>query len=302
MRKFLKVLISLAIIFFILRFVETGEVTKTLKLLSFPELGLLIVLYLLGQVVSAYKWHLINQELNFQSSFIQTVKAYFTGMFVNSYGLGIVGGDLTRALLVAGEAQKIKSLAGVFIDRVHGMLILGLIGCFSYLLWSNHFSSTIQYAILPLLVSFPCISLVWFFFPKLISLIIPSKIKQSNKFKQIINYYDGRGKHLLHTSLLSGLMHMGQFFLLYLIALFLGATIPFHTLLVVIPFVNIITSLPFSWNGLGVREASYIFFLNDYISNEQAVGIGLVWLVTVTINSLIGGIVSLFNKSKLVDS
>ncbi|MEX0597348.1 MAG: lysylphosphatidylglycerol synthase transmembrane domain-containing protein [Candidatus Paceibacterota bacterium] len=300
MKKFIKIFVSLAIIIFIFRFVETVEVSKTLQLLSAGPLCLMIGIYFISQIISAYKWYLINQEFGLKSGFKLATSAYLTGMFVNSYGLGIVGGDLTRALLIAPESKKMKALASVFVDRLHGMLILGLIGCLGYFAWSNHFNATIQYAILPLLVAFPIISILWFFFAKFILFFIPKKFNLNVKLGQAINYFQGRKKHLLIISATSAAMHLIQIFLLYLVGVFIGAEIPFHTLLVVIPFVNIITSLPFSWNGLGVREAAFIFFLSDYIHTEQAVSLGLVWLVTVTINSLIGGLFWLLNKPKIV--
>lgn len=61
---------------------------------------------------------------------------------------------------------------------------------------------------------------------------------------------------------------------------------------VAIPFVNILGSLPISWQGLGVRETAYIFFLSSYLSNEQAVAFGAMWFLGVTVSSAIGGVVS----------
>ena len=59
---------------------------------------------------------------------------------------------------------------------------------------------------------------------------------------------------------------------------------------------NIASSLPISWQGLGIRENSYIFFLTAapaIVSKEQAVAFGALWLLAVTVSSAIGGIVAL---------
>jgi hypothetical protein len=74
------------------------------------------------------------------------------------------------------------------------------------------------------------------------------------------------------------------------------AEIPIATLFVVIPLVNIASSLPISWNGLGVRENSYMYFLTAapaLVSPEQAAAFGALWLLAVTVSSAVGGIVAL---------
>jgi uncharacterized membrane protein YbhN (UPF0104 family) len=76
-----------------------------------------------------------------------------------------------------------------------------------------------------------------------------------------------------------------------------GTHIPWHVLLVTIPVVNILSTLPISWNGLGVRENGYVFFLAPLIlSREQAVAFGAMWLFAMTISSAIGGLVAALSK------
>jgi hypothetical protein len=63
-----------------------------------------------------------------------------------------------------------------------------------------------------------------------------------------------------------------------------------------VPFVNIASSLPISWNGLGVREKSYqTFFVASapgLMTSEQAIAFGALWLLAVMTTSAIGGIVA----------
>ena len=76
-----------------------------------------------------------------------------------------------------------------------------------------------------------------------------------------------------------------------------GSHIPWHVLLVTIPVVNILSTLPISWNGLGMRENGYVFFLAPLIlSREEAVAFGAMWLFAMTVSSAIGGLVAVFSK------
>jgi uncharacterized membrane protein YbhN (UPF0104 family) len=74
----------------------------------------------------------------------------------------------------------------------------------------------------------------------------------------------------------------------------LGVTVPWPTLLVSIPFVNVLSNLPISWQGLGVRENGYAFFLvPNSLDYEQALAMGVIWLFAVTSSGAIGGLLSL---------
>ncbi len=61
--------------------------------------------------------------------------------------------------------------------------------------------------------------------------------------------------------------------------------------------INILSSLAISWNGLGVRENGYLFFLAPlFISREHAIAFGVMWLLAMAISSAIGGLVLVFSK------
>ena len=58
-----------------------------------------------------------------------------------------------------------------------------------------------------------------------------------------------------------------------------GIHVPWQTLLITIPVVKILSTLPISWKGLGARENGYVFFLTPLIvSHEQAIAFGAMWL------------------------
>jgi hypothetical protein len=60
--------------------------------------------------------------------------------------------------------------------------------------------------------------------------------------------------------------------------------------------VNIASSLPISWQGLGVREYAYNKFLVPaFLSTEQVVIFGALWLCSIMALSAIGGVVALLS-------
>lgn len=63
-------------------------------------------------------------------------------------------------------------------------------------------------------------------------------------------------------------------------------------LMLAVPMISAISMLPFSVNGLGVRESAYLILLNPLgISAANAVTCSLVFFVIVTVLSLAGGVI-----------
>ena len=76
-----------------------------------------------------------------------------------------------------------------------------------------------------------------------------------------------------------------------MIAASLGGTIPFRYILMAVPCANIISTLPLSWMGLGLRENVYVFFfVPAYFTPELAVTCALVWFLAMVLAGAGGGL------------
>jgi uncharacterized membrane protein YbhN (UPF0104 family) len=124
--------------------------------------------------------------------------------------------------------------------------------------------------------------------------IIPSNSRLYYQALQVSNAFPKDKSTLFLITIISAAFHLWQIYMHWIIGLSLGLNLDLIILLSTIPFVNILSSLPISWNGLGVREAGYIFFLSPvYISESQALAMGTLWIVATTFASIVGGIISL---------
>ena len=256
--------------------------------------ALTIVLgYVLGQALSAYKWWIIARSGNVETPFLTALRAYFVGMFANFFGLGLVGGDVARGLLLAkGQHRKTPALASVVADRAHGLCVLALIGIFSALLYEGSALSPQLYLLL-LGVGFT-ILISWFIAPPLLLKYLPNNFRLKEKIEHTLSVFPNNKRALAHITAVSVAFHFLQICLHYCMILGFEANVSFASLFVVIPVINILSSLPISWNGLGVRENGYIFFLSPLVlTKEQAVAMGAIWLLAVTCSSLIGGLIAL---------
>ena len=66
--------------------------------------------------------------------------------------------------------------------------------------------------------------------------------------------------------------------LLSILAHSLGLAVPFWYLVLCFPLVTLLSALPFSFGGLGVREGGFVFFLSFIgIAQDEALAFSLLW-------------------------
>lgn len=74
----------------------------------------------------------------------------------------------------------------------------------------------------------------------------------------------------------------------------LGFVVPRFYYFIFVPLSALLSSLPISFSGLGVREGSYVYFLKMVqVPHPQALSFGLLWLSILLASGLIGGMIYL---------
>lgn len=279
----------------VLVFRSTNWEKLSVTLLGLPAslVAIVIVVYALGQVFSSLKWWLIARSAGINEPWSKALAAYFFGMFVNCFGFGVLGGDVARGLILAGtKPVKTKALASVIADRLQGLCILALIGSGAVMIYGNLHMP--HWLVLALASLGPLTLLGWFLGPWLAPKILPAWFPKRQKLLEVCEAFPRDLKLLLLISLISATFHTLQIVVHRLMADAVGAQVSWSVLFCVIPFVNICATLPISWNGLGVRENAYKFFLVPAILNpEQVIVFGALWIIAMTACSLIGGMIAL---------
>ncbi|MCB0333820.1 MAG: flippase-like domain-containing protein [Bdellovibrionales bacterium] len=298
LKALIKVLISITMLTLVFSLVEPREVIATVGRIPLWCALAVVGGYLVGQALSAYKWMLLARSGKIEATYPGTLKAYFIGMFVNCFGLGIIGGDVTRGVLLAdGKPLKTQAIASVVADRAHGLAVLAVLGTLATALFGR---STIDVHFVYLLVGIGLMLVLgWFIGPVILLKFVHAGNKLHDKAVQVAEVFPKTPSRIASITFLSLLFHLLQIGLHWLMGIGLGVELSWAFLLLAVPFINILSSLPISWNGLGVRETAYIFFFcnqSSYLSEEQAIAMGALWLLAVTSSSAIGGIVAFLTK------
>jgi uncharacterized membrane protein YbhN (UPF0104 family) len=298
-KSLIKLVLSILMVVIVFRSVDFENLRNTFLTISPGPVILVVVGYTTGQLISSVKWWTIARSGGITTPYPAALKAYFIGMFLNCFSFGMLGGDAARGILVAqGQPKKTEGLASVVADRIHGLIVLSCIAlATSAVMGRDRVAPDLIQLLLRLVVG--CTA-GWLIGPWLLPrLPFMKTTKIGLKLQQVMAIFPRDPQTLLVITSLSIVFHLLQISLHWVMAYGMGITISFTTLLLVIPFVNIVCSLPISWNGLGVREKAYTYFLATapaIVSYEQAVAFGAIWLLAVTVSSAIGGIVAMMSE------
>jgi uncharacterized membrane protein YbhN (UPF0104 family) len=244
-------------------------------------------LYLSLQAVSSLRWRLLAGPLGLGGSARQYLAYYYVGMFFNLVLPTSVGGDVVRAWYLARRSGPEPPLGrgpaaalSVFLDRLSGVLVLAALACVAAVCcpvplpaWVASSVAGVGGAVVLGLAGLPLAARL---------LALPRR-SWSPKLEAAL----GRIRQLVEGSLtclchrrtafaaagLAAVVQVGNVVLVGLVGEALRLPVPPLYYGVVVPLVTLLTLLPVSVNGMGVREAGTALLL-------APVGVGTAEAVT----------------------
>ena len=283
-------LISLVLLAVVYSSVNPAELWHRLGSLSWRGVTLVLTLYTVGQLLSSFKWRIFVLQAGLSPTVGETIRAYFFGMFVNNFGLGTVGGDFARSLMLpAKQAQKPACFATVVADRIHGLGCLLCIGACSIMLF--HPPVLGRFGVGFAVTAVISIVVFWLVGPRILTRIFPVGSRWGEAAQMSEQAFPRRPGVFAAASLISLFFHCSQIMMHFVIAQDLHADLSLAYLFATVPLVNIAASLPVSINGLGLRESMYVMlFVPAGVPQETAVAFGAIWILVTTTVSALGGL------------
>lgn len=292
----LKIFVSIILLYVLFYYVV--DIDKSIKVLSKIDTKIFIYcifIYTAGQIISAIKWSKISNLLGFKINLLKYIQYYFKGMFFNTFLPTGIGGDIIKISYLCKDYQQKSGLEraaiSVFIDRLSGVFVLISIAFLgTFITSANILTKECIYAgaIITLLII------------AVIAFISINNIDFGKTFLKKIIYYN---KLLLNKSLisifgLSIIFHALVIIIHILLGHALNLDINITYFLILYPVTAIISSLPISLNGIGIKEISYIYLLNQIsIEPSKTLVFVLCWNLIVLISSLLGAIFFIKKKS-----
>lgn len=306
-KQVIKILVSIVLLGFLLRY--TG-LENTLSRLSEANLWYIpvgVAIYLVGQLISAYRWQFLSAALGIKLALREFYDYYLIGMFFNLFLPGAIGGDMLRLYYLAKSANRRKreTLLTLLAERGVGLVALLLLTsavCLTPALQGRELVLPIQVPFLPSMhfdLRVLLFGLSGFLLAGYLALyVVPEKqvIARFPKLallEQARIYWANLG--LLSKSVsISLFVHAMMVLIHLLIASALNVQVDPLYMTVVYGVVSLASVLPIAFNGFGVREGAYLLLLTQAgLPPETAMAFAFYWVIISTCTSLIGGLILL---------
>lgn len=245
----------------------------------------------LSQVVCVSRWRMLARPLGLQGSYSDFFGAYFTGLFFNLFGPSTVAGDLARTAFLAGSEQR-RSLAfvSVLAERGIGLITLVWIATIALVLQPElPLPAYIRYGAMTVA---PLTIVGWFWLPQLAVTLFPRSERLQRFVTVDILPYRRDWRLLLRANLASLLFHALNIGSQIPLVKALGISASSSYIFLFVPLVNLASMVPISFNGMGVRELLYRYFLAQVgVPKLVAVALGILSSATVLVTGCFGGLV-----------
>jgi uncharacterized membrane protein YbhN (UPF0104 family) len=248
--------------------------------------------YALAQTASSLRWQLLAGALGLGGSYGRYLSHYFIGMFFNLLLPTSVGGDVVRGWYLArAEGRRGAAWLSVLAERASGLLVLIVLACVAAALCPVALPGWLA-AVVAALGGATLLGLLAL--PLLLRLPADGRLGRLLESGRVFLRRPGL---LLGTTLLSVVVQLASVVLVWLIGLGLGLRVPAAYYGVLVPLVTLLTLLPVSLNGMGLREVGTVLLLAPLgVGAAEAVTLSVLQLAAYTLASLAGGVFCLLDR------
>ena len=264
----LKILISLALLYFIFTKLPFKEISAVLKQARFEYLLPALLLFIISKSIASVRLNSYFHQIGAPLSELQNGKLYLQGMFYNLFLPGGIGGDAYKGYRIQQDFSTgtKKVVASLLADRLSGLLMLFILACAIALFIEHSIFTSYSWAF-PILAVL-ALGIYWWvnkrYFPSLFPVF----------WKSI---------------LLSTGVQLAQLVAVFCILLAFEIAIDKSLYLFIFLVSSIVAVLPLTIGGIGSREVVFLYgALWLGLEEDVSVSISLVFLAITALVSFAG--------------
>ena len=299
----IKILISAALLYFSLRKINISDLVSRIDLASLGWIALAIGVTLIQIFVGVLRWCQVSDACGAPLATNQAMRFNMIGAFFNQTLPSSIGGDAVRLWLVArGGAGWRAATYSIFVDRALGLIALAIVIVAS-LPWSYRLITDPHGRSALLFVDFAALAgglgflaLGWLHWPWLERLWGMNHLHACSVIANRVTFNRESGPKIVVLSLL---VHVLAVVIAWCVAQSIAAPVTFGQTFQLIPPVMLITMVPVSIAGWGVREASMgLAFGYAGLMSSEGVNVSLLFGIVSFIVGACGGLVWIFSAEK----
>jgi uncharacterized protein (TIRG00374 family) len=281
--------------------------------------------YCVSVVFSGFRWWWLLRVNNLRASWLDTLRFTWIGLFFNNIVPGQTGGDVVKALYIMKhcEGGRLPALVSVLVDRILGLGSLALLGAFIVLFALDREGfAPLALGIWGVLALVALLGVVAF--SKRIRHLVrlddvlnrlPEMVSGPlRRIDQAVYFYRGH-KTGIFVWLLAGMVnHVVSVLSVMLVGHALSVGMPALEYFVLVPVITIASAFPIGPNGWGVGEVAYRYLFGvfggvhlselpretaTFIMGTRGVALSVLYRIHLTLWSLLGGLLVLFERDRV---
>lgn len=281
------------------KFIKVDEIRDLARRTDRGLLVLGLVTELLPIFVTTLRWQLLLRPVEIRLGYLRTLHFNYLGLFFNNFLVGLTGGDVVKAILIArGTDRRAAAVLTVFVDRLLGLVTLaGIAGIACFARLGNRDFVVAAAIVWGFLGSFAVFCLLYFN-RRLRAAQWVRRLRRRLPGRRILIELDDAGRAyrgqwgiLTAAFALSVLGHAASIGGAFILARALGSQVALVDVLIYFPVVMMIASVPVSIGTWGVGEAAFVgFFRKVGMPEATAVGLSLLVRLSQMLWTLPGGL------------
>lgn len=284
------------------------NVLQKLQHLDDGVLVVAVIVGFIGIILSSYQWQSLLQGECIHINLRRLINLYLIGIAFNHFLPTGMGGDVIKAYHVGKEGRNPGgSVSAVIMSRVTGFAGMVLVSIPTLIIWHTMFALwvtiTFVLACLGMCTALICIYLAVTLFPKWIK----GKWTHYRLVTSLLNIGLTLRESLKHPRALcvatayGFLFHISAALNYYSFAMLLHIQIPLPFYLVAVPLVSLISVVPTTINGYGLRENAFInIFLTMHVDKATAATLVLLMDVQGIFFAIVGGSMYLLTNERKI--
>jgi glycosyltransferase 2 family protein len=293
--------VSALLIAWMLGRAELSRVGDVLRAADAMFIAAAFASYFVGYMVSVARWRVLLAVQGIRPRFSYLYWSFMIGVFFNQLLPTTIGGDVARYQYTAAGGRG-AALSAVLLDRVFGTVSLMIFAMAGLAL--VHGNEALPQGLLRPVAALLVVGLLILVFAFLLPGAASSLLRRAvlmlprggrGPFEKLLAAFAPfRGRHYvafaaLGWSLVLQCVVVGHY---YLAGLALGIEVPLGAYVFIVPLATVVTALPISINGIGVREGILGYLLGLY-GVDPSTSLVFAWVLYAMLlgQGLLGGVV-----------
>ena len=261
--------ISILLLVLLFRQADEKSLLEIIKGINKPLFCLSFLVASLTYILGVWRWATLLKAVNINIPLKRIITSFSGGIFFSLFLPSTIGGDFLRSVDRSVHTKKPKEvIATILLDRLSGYIGLVILAILAMFLgWKVLEDSSVLISLGIIIGLLAVVLLV--LFNKFLYTRINGFLKNPNAGKirdmitelhEEIHLFRDKPKVVIKNIFISILVQATPPLTFYIIALSLGLKISLVYFFIFLPIIGAISLLPISIGGLGLRDASTIFF------------------------------------------